>query len=74
MPEVTDLERSRLVGGALRLGDADRPGGRRVDDALDAGLQRALEDDPRAAHVGVEDRLAIGRSQRGAPGDVEDPR
>ena len=69
---MADVERGRLVGGALRLRDADRPGGGGVHDALDPGLERALEDDPRAAHVGVEDGLAVGRAQRGAPGDVED--
>ena len=70
---MADLERRRLVGGALRLGDADRAHGRGVDDALDPGLERLLEDDPRAAQVGREDRLAVGGAQRGAPGDVKDP-
>ena len=73
MPEVPDLERGRLVGRPpCGFATPIAPSGRRVHDALDSRLQRLLEDDPRAAEVGREDRLAVGGAQRGPPGDVED--
>jgi hypothetical protein len=70
--EVPELESSLLVGRAPSPGGPDRRHRRRVHRPLDPGAERLLEHGPGAADVGLEHRLAVGRSHRRPAGGVED--
>jgi hypothetical protein len=51
---------------------ADAAYGAGVDEALDAGLLRGLEEVPRASNVGIVEFLGMARPQAVVSGDVED--
>ena len=70
---MADLERRRLVGGPLRLRDPDRARRVEVWTRRSTPASSASSNTIRAPRrLVVEDRLAVGGAQRGAPGDVED--
>jgi hypothetical protein len=71
-PEAPRPEHLTLVSARAPGRRADGRHRGREHHALDAGLQRLLEHDPRALDVDAEHRVRAG-AQRGHPGHVEQP-